>query len=99
MVAIKTSCCDTDTDNNKTADPKHVTTIAFIGNPSVGKSAFFSRLTGVGVDISNYPGTTVELTHGSIKIGKKTVDVVDLPGIYSLGVTTENEIVSKRYLW
>ncbi len=98
MVAIKTSCCDTDTDNNKTADPKHVTTIAFIGNPSVGKSAFFSRLTGVGVDISNYPGTTVELTHGSIKIGKKTVDVVDLPGIYSLGAATEDEKVSKRYL-
>lgn len=98
MVAIRTSCCDTDSNNNKTADSKHDATIAFVGNPSVGKSAFFSRLTGVGVDISNYPGTTVELTHGSVKIGTKTIDVVDLPGIYSLGAATEDEKVSKRYL-
>lgn len=97
-MAIKTSCCDVDTNKNKTANSKHDATIAFVGNPSVGKSAFFSRLTGVGVDISNYPGTTVELTHGSIKIGRKTVDVVDLPGIYSLGAATEDEKVSKRYL-
>ncbi|MCK5487049.1 MAG: ferrous iron transporter B, partial [Desulfobacterales bacterium] len=95
-MTIKTSCCDTDTD--KTTFSTHDATIAFVGNPSVGKSAFFSRLTGVGVDISNYPGTTVELTHGSIKIGKKTVDVVDLPGIYSLGAATEDEKVSKRFL-
>ena len=73
-------------------------TIAFLGNPSVGKSAFFSRLTGVGVVVANYPGTTVELTHGSVKIDSRVVDVVDLPGIYSLGASTEDEKVSKRYL-
>ncbi|MGP8337966.1 MAG: ferrous iron transport protein B, partial [Methanosarcinaceae archaeon] len=84
--------------NDRNPNPGHDTTIAFAGNPSVGKSAFFSRLTGVGVDISNYPGTTVELTHGSVKIGTKTVDVVDLPGIYSLGASTEDEKVSKQYL-
>ena len=42
-------------------------TIAFIGNPSVGKSVFFSRLTGVGVEVSNYPGTTVALKRGIVK--------------------------------
>ncbi|MBN1133693.1 MAG: ferrous iron transport protein B [Methanosarcinaceae archaeon] len=73
-------------------------TIAFVGNPSVGKSAFFSRVTGVGVIISNYPGTTVELTHGTIRVNSRTFDIVDLPGIYSLGAATEDEKVSKRYL-
>ncbi len=73
-------------------------TIAFIGNPSVGKSVFFSRLTGVGVEISNYPGTTVALKRGIVKARGKTIEVVDLPGIYSLGVTNEDEKVTKRFL-
>ena len=73
-------------------------TIAFIGNPSVGKSVFFSRLTGVGVEISNYPGTTVALKRGTVKARGKTIEVVDLPGIYSLGVTNEDEKVTKKYL-
>jgi ferrous iron transport protein B len=73
-------------------------TIAFIGNPSVGKSVFFSRLTGVGVEISNYPGTTVALKRGTLKARGKTIEVVDLPGIYSLGVTNEDEKVTKKYL-
>ncbi len=76
----------------------HDMTIAFVGNPSVGKSAIFSRLTGVGVIVANYPGTTVELTHGTMKVGSKKVDLVDLPGIYSLGASTEDEKVSKTYL-
>lgn len=73
-------------------------TIAFIGNPSVGKSVFFSRLTGVGVEISNYPGTTVALKRGIVKARGKTIDVVDLPGIYSLGITNEDEKVTKKFL-
>lgn len=73
-------------------------TIAFIGNPSVGKSVFFSRLTGVGVEVSNYPGTTVALKRGIVKAKGKTIEVVDLPGIYSLGTTNEDEKVTKRFL-
>jgi ferrous iron transport protein B len=73
-------------------------TIAFIGNPSVGKSVFFSRLTGVGVEVSNYPGTTVELKRGIVKARSKTIEVVDLPGIYSLGIANEDEKVTKRFL-
>ncbi|WP_410507991.1 ferrous iron transport protein B [Methanosarcina hadiensis] len=73
-------------------------TFAFIGNPSVGKSVFFSRLTGVGVEVSNYPGTTVSLKTGNVKVKDRTIEVVDLPGIYSLGVTNEDEKVTKRYL-
>jgi ferrous iron transport protein B len=73
-------------------------TIAFIGNPSVGKSVFFSRLTGVGVEISNYPGTTVALKRGTVNARGKTIEVVDLPGIYSLGIANEDEKVTKRFL-
>lgn len=73
-------------------------TLAFVGNPSVGKSAFFSRLTGVGVDISNYPGTTVTLTKGIVKAKGKKIEVVDLPGIYSLGGSNEDEEVTKKFL-
>ena len=73
-------------------------TIAFIGNPSVGKSVFFSRLTGVGVEVSNYPGTTVALKRGIVKARGKTIELVDLPGIYSLGVANEDEKVTKRFL-
>lgn len=73
-------------------------TLAFIGNPSVGKSAFFSRLTGVGVEVSNYPGTTVALARGNVKVKDKTIEVIDLPGIYSLGVANEDEKVTKRFI-
>jgi ferrous iron transport protein B len=73
-------------------------TVAFIGNPSVGKSVFFSRLTGVGVEVSNYPGTTVALKTGNVKARDQTIEIVDLPGIYSLGVTNEDEKVTKRFL-
>jgi len=73
-------------------------TFAFIGNPSVGKSVFFSRLTGVGVEVSNYPGTTVSLKTGNVKVKDRTIEVVDLPGIYSLGVANEDEKVTKRFL-
>ncbi|HWR25364.1 MAG TPA: ferrous iron transport protein B [Methanosarcina sp.] len=73
-------------------------TIAFVGNPTVGKSVFFSRLTGVGVEISNYPGTTVALKRGIVKARGKTIEIVDLPGIYSLGVTNEDEKATKKFL-
>lgn len=73
-------------------------TIALVGNPNVGKSAFFSRLTGVGVEVSNYPGTTVEITAGTLKHEGESINVVDLPGIYSLSAATEDEKAAMKYL-
>lgn len=58
--------------------------ILLIGNPNVGKSVIFSRLTGVRVIASNYPGTTVEFCQGCIGSGIQKIDVVDVPGTYSL---------------
>lgn len=96
MIEISSSCC-TSGSGSKSKSPYDLT-IAFIGNPSVGKSVFFSRLTGVGVEVSNYPGTTVALKKGIVKARGKTIEIVDLPGIYSLGVTNEDERVTKRFL-
>ncbi len=59
-------------------------TIFLLGNPNVGKSTLFSRITGVKTDASNYPGTTVALLSGEAKINKNFYTVYDLPGIYSL---------------
>lgn len=58
--------------------------IFLIGNPNVGKSVVFSRLTGVQVIASNYPGTTVEVIKGYLKLTDVRLEVIDLPGAYSL---------------
>jgi ferrous iron transport protein B len=70
--------------------------MALAGTPNVGKSAIFHQITGADVIISNYPGTTVELTEGKVKHGKYEVRVVDLPGIYSLGAVSDDELVARR---
>ncbi len=68
--------------------------IFLIGNPNVGKSVVFSRLTGVQVIISNYPGTTVEIASGYLKIDDEKIEVIDLPGTYSLEPTSKAEEVA-----
>lgn len=73
-------------------------TILLMGNPNVGKSVVFSRLTGVKVIASNYPGTTVGYTQGFMKVGDKMVEVVDVPGTYSLEPTCEAEEIALEML-
>jgi ferrous iron transport protein B len=70
--------------------------IGLIGNPNVGKSLIFSQLTGVGVEISNYPGTTVDLCTGTICYDRTPVEVVDLPGIYSLDGSGSEEVLVRE---
>lgn len=72
--------------------------IFLVGNPNVGKSVLFRRLTGVYAIASNYSGTTVELTSGKIRIGRDMVPVTDLPGTYSLKPTSEVERVTAAIL-
>ena len=72
--------------------------ILLMGNPNVGKSAFFSRITGVRVIASNYPGTTVGFTKGSMKLGGEEVEVIDVPGTYTLEPTSKAEEVASRML-
>ena len=72
--------------------------ILLMGNPNVGKSVVFSRLTGVNVIASNYPGTTVGYTRGFMKLGEERVEVIDVPGTYTLEPTSEAEEVARRML-
>lgn len=68
--------------------------ILLMGNPNVGKSAVFSRLTGVRVMASNYPGTTVEFTQGFMKVEGERTCLVDVPGIYGLEATSKAEEIA-----
>ena len=70
--------------------------ILLIGNPNVGKSVIFSRLTGVNVIASNYPGTTVEFTRGHMKLENEEVEIIDVPGTYDLDPTSPAEEVAVR---
>ena len=68
--------------------------LLLMGNPNVGKSVFFSRITGVRVIASNYPGTTVGFTRGYMKLGEEEVEVIDVPGAYALEPTNKAEEVA-----
>lgn len=72
--------------------------ILLMGNPNVGKSVIFSRLTGVNVIASNYPGTTVGFTRGHLKLGEEKAEVEDVPGTYTLDPTTKAEEVAAEML-
>lgn len=69
-----------------------------MGNPNVGKSVVFSRLTGANVVASNYPGTTIDFTKGLMRIGNKRYDLIDVPGAYSLEPSCRAEEVAKKLL-
>jgi ferrous iron transport protein B len=70
--------------------------ILLMGNPNVGKSVIFSRLTGLTVISSNYPGTTVGFTEGKIRIADKEAELIDVPGTYSLHPTCQAEEVARN---
>ncbi|MGI8924895.1 MAG: FeoB small GTPase domain-containing protein [Fimbriimonadales bacterium] len=72
--------------------------VAIVGNPNVGKSVLFNRLTGRYVTVSNYPGTTVEVSKGTASAYRKRFTVVDTPGMYSMSPITEEERVSRKLL-
>ncbi|RPJ63259.1 MAG: GTP-binding protein, partial [Acidobacteria bacterium] len=72
--------------------------VVLVGNPNVGKSAVFSRLTSRYVTISNYPGTTVDLFRGRMKIQGREYEFVDTPGIQALHAQSEDERVTSDVL-
>ena len=72
--------------------------IAIVGSPNVGKSVLFNNLTGSYAVVSNYPGTTVEVSRGKTKIGDEEFEVVDTPGMYSLLPISEEERVARNIL-
>jgi len=72
--------------------------ILLMGNPNVGKSVIFFRLTGVNVIVSNYPGTTVEFTKGYMRLENEKAEIIDVPGTYSLEPNSKAEEVAVNML-
>jgi ferrous iron transport protein B len=72
--------------------------IALAGNANVGKSVIFNHLTGLHQHIGNWPGKTVERAEGTLYFRGYIIDVVDLPGIYSLSTYSLEELVSREYV-
>jgi len=68
------------------------------GNANVGKSVIFNYLTGLHQHVGNWPGKTVERAEGTLRFKDYTIDIVDLPGIYSLSTYSLEEIVSRQYI-
>lgn len=73
-------------------------TIALAGNANVGKSVIFNYLTGLHQHIGNWPGKTVEKAEGTLHFKGYTIDIIDLPGIYSLSTFSIEELVSREYI-
>ena len=72
--------------------------ILLMGHPNVGKSAVFNRLTGAKVTESNYPGTTVDYTKGYMRLEGKDVEIIDVPGTFSLEPKDKAEEVAVKML-
>lgn len=74
------------------------TTVALLGNPNVGKTSIFNCLTGSKQIVANWPGVTVEKRVGSLKHGDIALDIVDLPGTYTLGSRSIDEKIARDFL-
>lgn len=72
--------------------------VALVGMPNVGKSVLFNALTGTYATVSNYPGTTVEVSQGTMTWGDRGIWIVDTPGLYSLVPITDEERVARDLL-
>lgn len=75
-----------------------MTTVAIIGNPNVGKTELFNRLTGMKQHVGNWPGVTVEKKTGKFTCRGEEIEVVDLPGTYSLTAQAKDELISRNYI-
>ncbi|PLX86035.1 MAG: ferrous iron transport protein B [Desulfuromonas sp.] len=84
----------TDSSQSSSGAPK----IILVGNPNVGKSVLFNALTGAYTTVSNYPGTSVEVSRGHCDIAGRRYEVLDTPGMYSLLPITEEERVARDIL-
>ena len=73
-------------------------TVALAGNPNAGKTTVFNALTGSQQHVGNWPGKTVEQKHGVWRVNGSEIEVIDLPGTYSLTAYTEEEVIARDYL-
>ena len=88
----------TSSNTETTRGSGEVKRVALVGNPNVGKSVLFNALTGAYVTVSNYPGTSVEVTRGNTTIEQQEWQIIDTPGMYSIHTITEEERVAREIL-
>ncbi len=84
--------------SNRIPNDEWLLTVALAGNANVGKSVIFNQLTGLHQHVGNWPGKTVKRAEGTLVHDGYTIDVVDLPGIYSLSTYSLEEQVSREYI-
>ena len=72
--------------------------IALVGNPNSGKTTLFNVLTGSTAHVGNWPGVTVDKKEGTYRKVNDHVNIIDLPGIYSLSPYTSEEVISRNYI-
>jgi len=73
--------------------------VIIVGSPNVGKSVILNYFSGSRVTVSNYPGTTVLISKGRLKIGGEECQLIDTPGLYSLSAVTEDEREARAILF
>ena len=71
---------------------------ALAGNPNSGKTTLFNSLTGSTAHVGNWPGVTVDRREGTYKKLGEPIQIIDLPGIYSLSPYTAEEVISRNYI-
>lgn len=76
----------------------YAATIALAGNPNSGKTTLFNAITGARQRVGNYPGITVERKEGTVNLDDLKINLIDLPGCYSLSAYTQEELVSRKVL-
>jgi ferrous iron transport protein B len=94
---VKPGCHDVDSGPVRSGAPAQLT-IALVGQPNVGKSTVFNMLTGLNQHVGNWPGKTVEQKTGRFSHDGTALDIVDLPGTYSLTANSEEERITREYL-
>ena len=72
--------------------------VALVGNPNSGKTTLFNTLTGSTAHVGNWPGVTVDKKEGIYKHELEEIDIIDLPGIYSLSPYSPEEVISRNYI-
>lgn len=93
------SCHDAGASRKAQAGSRSVKTVALVGNPNCGKTTIFNALTGLRQKVGNYPGITVDKREGLLRLGDgRTLDVIDLPGTYSLVSSSPDEQVVAQVL-
>src|SRR5712691_2172558 len=90
--------CGCDQPSEQSSSQSRALTVALAGNPNSGKTTLFNALTGLRQKVANYPGVTVDKKEGSLRLEGREIQVLDLPGAYSLAARSPDEAVARDIL-